>query len=404
MLSSARQFVLWVAFAVATSALLMGVLWWERQRGPPGWSDLPIGSPRKGERLFEKKGCVRCHAVGGIGGTSGPDLGLGSFSRSRPDQLVIAMWNHAPAMWERMRAERIEFPAFESQEMSDVFAYLYMARSVNDAGDPDRGRQVYATKGCTTCHGAPGSATPAKARGFDSLREVATPVGWATAMWNHPPLSDGSEERPRFEDGEMSDLLAFARGNRSATPEQRLLEADSTRGWALFRQKSCISCHPLQSDGGEVGVRLGPGRTLPPTVVQLAGTMWNHSEGMSRAMRARGIARPGFDSREMADLVAFLYSFRVAEPGGSPWLGQVLYEGRGCSRCHGSRAEGTALGPRLRGAGRDYTSISFATALWRHGPRMYERARELGFEWPGLVEGDVGDLITFLKSSREGMQ
>ncbi len=402
MLRSARQFAFWVASAVVAAGLLVAVLLWERRHVTTRWSDLPVGRPRDGERLFREKGCVRCHAVGGIGGRTGPDLGTGRFSRSRPDQLVIAMWNHAPAMWERMRAERIEFPALEAQEMSDVFAYLYLARSVNDSGDSARGRQVYSARGCPSCHGVRESAASGRAGGLESLRRVASPVAWTTAMWNHPPFAEGGGERPRFELGEMSDLLAFAQGDGPSASERRLLDADSDRGWVLFREKSCITCHPLENDGGEVGVRLRPEHPLPPTVVQLSATMWNHSEGMSRAMRARGITRPVLDVREMADLISFLYSFRAAEPGGSTRLGQVLYEERGCSRCHGPRAEGTKLAPRLRDGVRSYTSISFATALWRHGPRMYERARQLGFEWPGLVEGDVGDLITFLKSSGKG--
>lgn len=399
---SARQLVFWVAVALGTLALLVGILRWERRHAPVRWSALPIGSPREGEKLFQKKGCTRCHAVSGIGGTSGPDLGSGRSSRSRPDQLVVAMWNHAPRMWERMQTEGLEYPALEAQEMADVFAYLYTVRSVDEAGDAERGRQLYEIKGCARCHAVRDQATASEPLGLEVLRKAATPVAWATAMWNHPPLTGGSSDLLRFEGGEMSDLLAFVRGDRSASPDRRLLDADPDRGWKLFREKSCISCHPLENDRGEVGVQLGPGRTLPPTVVQLSGTMWNHSEGMSQAMQARGLERPSVDGREMGNIIAFLYSFRAAEPGGSPRLGEVLYEGRGCSRCHGEKAEGSALGPRLRGGGRSYTSISFATALWRHGPRMYERARELGLKWPSLAEGDVGDLITFLKSSPEG--
>lgn len=402
MRGSARQLVFWVAIALGASALLFGVLQWERRHAPTRWSALPIGRARGGERLFQKKGCTRCHAVSGIGGTAGPDLGSGRSSRSRPDQLVVAMWNHAPRMWERMRAEGLEYPELEAQEMADVFAYLDTARSVDEAGDAERGRQLWETKGCARCHAAGDRAVAAGPRGLEALRDSATPIAWATAMWNHPPLAGGNGERLRFEGGEMSDLLAFARGRGPASPDRRLLDADPDRGWRLFREKSCISCHPLENDRGEVGVQLGPGRTLPPTVVQLSGTMWNHSEGMSQAMRARGLGRPTVDVREMGEIIAFLYSFRAAEPGGSPRLGEVLYEGRGCSRCHGEKAEGTSLGPRLRGGGRSYTSISFATALWRHGPRMYERASLLGLKWPTLSEGDVGDLITFLKSSPEG--
>ena len=218
-------------------------------------------------------------------------------------------------------------------------------------------------------------------------------------MWNHPPVTDAGGEAPTFEGREMNDLLAFARGASVPGPDRLLLAADPDRGWKLFRERSCMACHSVKDETGKVGPQLGPGRELPATIVQLAGTMWNHSEAMSRAMRERGLTRPSFDSREMADLVAFLYSVRNTEPGGSPRLGEVLYAGRGCDRCHGVRAEGTERGPGLRGRGKRFTSISFAAALWRHGPDIYGRARENGQSWPELSEGDVGDLITFLNSS-----
>jgi cytochrome c2 len=200
----------------------------------------------------------------------------------------------------------------------------------------------------------------------------------------------------------MNDLLAFARGASDPGPDRLLLSADPDRGWKLFREKSCAACHSVKDETGRVGPQLGPGRELPATIVQLAGTMWNHSEAMSRAMRERGLTRPSFDGQEMADLVAFLYSIWDTEPGGSPRLGEVLYAGRGCDRCHGVRAEGTESGPALRGRGKTFTSISFAAALWRHGPRAYGRARQDGQGWPELAEGDVGDLITFLNSSATG--
>jgi hypothetical protein len=40
-----------------------------------------------------------------------------------------------------------------------------------------------------------------------------------------------------------------------------------------------------------------------------------------------------------------------------------------------------------------------AAALWRHGPAMFRRTRDLGLPWPVLAENDVGDLITFLNTS-----
>jgi hypothetical protein len=40
--------------------------------------------------------------------------------------------------------------------------------------------------------------------------------------------------------------------------------------------------------------------------------------------------------------------------------------------------------------------VSFATALWSHGPAMNTRAEKLGIAWPSLEPGDVGELISFL--------
>lgn len=397
MLGSARQLLFWIAFALATSALLVAVLRWERRHAPARWTVLPVGSPREGEKLFQKKGCAHCHAVGGIGGTAGPDLGSGRTSRSRPDQLVVAMWNHAPRMWKRMQAERLDYPKLDDQEMADVFAYLFVARHEDEAGDAGRGRQLYETKGCTRCHSPHGrSDAPGGER---ASGKSASSVEWARAMWNHPPVTDdGGGEPPTFEGREMNDLLAFARGASVPGPDRLLLAADADRGWRLFREKSCVACHSVKDETGKVGPQLGPGRELPATIVQLAGTLWNHSEAMSRAMQERGLTRPSFSGQEMADLVAFLYSVRTTEPGGSPRLGEVLYAGRGCDRCHGVRAVGTDRGPGLRGRGKRFTSISFAAALWRHG-HIYGRTRDTGQNWPELSEGDVGDLITFLNSS-----
>ncbi len=401
-MGSVRKLLFWVVLAAAASALLGSVLWWERGHASARWSALPIGSPGEGAELFQKKGCVHCHAVKGLGGTSGPDLGSAGTSRSHPDRLVVAMWNHAPLMWKRMRAERLDYPKLDDQEMADVLAYFLVARHVDDAGDPARGRRLYETKGCTRCHALRGPSSTDSAGGDQALRKSASPVEWARAMWNHPPVTDVGGEPPTFEGREMNDLLAYARGVNVPGPDRLLLAADPDRGWKLFRERSCAACHSVKDETGMVGPRLGPGRELPATIVQLAGTMWNHSEAMSRAMREKGLKRPSFDSHEMADLVAFLYSVRNAEPGGSPRLGEVLYAGRGCDRCHGVRAEGTESGPGLRGRGKRFTSISFAAALWRHGPHIFERARQNGQTWPQLSEGDVGDLITFLNSSATG--
>ncbi|MGE5278630.1 MAG: c-type cytochrome [Acidobacteriota bacterium] len=385
--------------AIAAVGLLLAVLFWERKQSKGRWSSLVAGNPRAGAQLFQTKGCASCHGPAARQASQAPDLAADGSGRSGPDQLVSMMWNHAPQMWERMQMQKIDQPAFSEREMADLLAYVYTLRYVGEPGDADRGQGLFVEKGCASCHRVArgGDRAPRNATALDPMMSA---VGWATAMWNHPGASDA--DRPRFEDREMNDILSYVRGGKpSPRLDEDLLGADFGRGWQVFRDKSCAACHSVKDEAGRVGPELGPGRELPATILELAGSMWNHSPAMLRQMEHLHIARAVFRRQEMADLLAFLYSFRYAEPGGSPKVGEVLFAGRGCSLCHGRLAQGTPQAPALRGRGRNYTAVTMATALWRHGPAMYRRARDLGMSWPLLAENDVGDLITFLNTSPE---
>jgi mono/diheme cytochrome c family protein len=388
-----------VLLAIAAVGLLLAVLFWERKQSRSRWSSLVAGSPRTGAQLFEKKGCASCHIPGAGQARQAPDLAADASGRSRPDQLVTVMWNHAPQMWERMQAQKLVQPTFSEQEMADLLAYVYTLRYVGEPGNPAKGESLFAAKGCVACHRVQSRGGLASGD-IPALDATMTAVGWATAMWNHPEASDAG--RPRFEGREMNDILSYVRGGGTAPRlDEDLLRADFSRGWQVFRDKSCAACHSVKDEAGRIGPELGPGRELPATILELAGSMWNHSPAMLRQMEHLHIQRAVFRKQEMADLLAFLYSFRYAEPGGSPKVGEVLFAGRGCSHCHGVRGQGTAQAPALRGRGKNYTAVTMATALWRHGPAMYRRAQDLGMSWPLLVESDVGDLITFLNTAPE---
>lgn len=400
---SARHALLWALAALGAIALLIGVLRWEAREARRRWGTVPVGDARTGARVFREKGCAYCHAVNRLGGEIGPDLGSERPS-SGPDQLVTAMWNHAPRMWERIREERVDFPALSEQQMAHVFAYLYTARYVGEPGDRQRGRRVFEEKGCVGCHTL-GEAGGRRGPNLSGRAAVDSLVGWAQAMWNHAPAMETAMRQagvvwPSFEEREMNDLLAYLRGGREVA-SGGLLPADPERGQRLFEEKSCGVCHSLKGEAGRIGPDLQSREKLPPTIIQFAGAMWNHSPEMWRVMLARGIKRPAFEGREMADLVAFLYSLHYTEPGGSSRVGELLFSARGCSLCHGPSGLGTPQAPALRGRGRAFSSIGLAAALWGHGPGMYKRARNLGRPWPTLAETDVGDLITFLNTLPE---
>jgi hypothetical protein len=117
---------------------------------------------------------------------------------------------------------------------------------------------------------------------------------------------------------------------------------------------------------------------------------------MLQQVREKGLKLPTLEGGEMTDLAAFLASLRYFEPTGSRFVGERVFSERGCARCHGAQGEGTRWAPPLHPGNDVFTSVSFATALWRHGPRMQDRAEETGAGWPLLQPSDIGDLISFL--------
>jgi cytochrome c2 len=303
-------------------------------------------------------------------------------------------------MWERMRADGVSYPTLSYNDVAQLLAYLYMSRHVDDPGDPARGHELFTSKGCVRCHavdGVGGKIGPDLAAASD----LTGPMEWTEALWNHASGMRQAAERegiawPQFQGHELRDLYAFVRQN---SPHDPVPHGDPARGWQVFQQKSCTGCHSIRAADQMEGPNLGPEQPLPETFTELGGTMVSHSPLMEQAMTRQGIARPQLSAQEMTDVFAFLYSLRYVDPAGSPHVGASVFKWRGCSRCHGENAEGTARAPGLRG--RTYNSISLAVALWRHGHEMYSETQSVGVGWPTLVESDVGDLLAFLNSPPE---
>ena len=172
------------------------------------------GNPRTGKTLFQEKGCIKCHAIGGTGGTVGPDLG-----QPRPQlhvaQMVGALWNHGPTMWAKMKDLGVPFPKLTDTEMSDLFAYLYYVQYMGQSGNVARGNDLFREKSCSGCHAAGGEGSKV---GPDLAvpDAVRSPLHWASAMWNHAPemgkkIIETHSSWPRFDDDQMRDLVEFLR-------------------------------------------------------------------------------------------------------------------------------------------------------------------------------------------------
>ena len=144
-----------------------------RGHGGAGIPAHEFGAPVAGAKLFVSKGCANCHSYGGRGGTDAPPLDYmaGHLSAREIANMSGTIWNHLPAMVAAFQAEGAPFPTFSDFEMADVVAYLHskapgraaapagsgsehgaVEMGPTESGNPARGRSVFATLGCGSCH------------------------------------------------------------------------------------------------------------------------------------------------------------------------------------------------------------------------------------------------------------
>lgn len=399
-----RQFWFWMIAATIAVALLYFIARWREGGFEQGFSaSFLTGDPASGARLYGAKGCAGCHPLDAPPRHGAPDLRTAPEGHASFNALVSAMWNHAPTMWLRMSAAKVKYPNLDQQDVADLFAFLYVVRYVDEAGSAARGEAVFRDKGCIRCHavrGQGGTDGPDIAQ----VENADAPIVWAQMMWNHALSMQERMQRqmlpwPRFQNAEMGDLLAYLRSvNTSPRRLFPLFPADVRRGRRLFRERSCIECHGMGSEGGKVASDLSRLPKMPRSVSQMAGVMWNHWPQMSEWSRQRKIRLPMLQGRDMADVIAYLYALRYFDEPGHSDLGRQVYLDKRCDRCHGTDGRGSSAGPNLVRRKGNFSVVTLATAMWRHGPRMYEEMQEQGIRWPKFRGREIDDLIAYLNT------
>ncbi|MDP2999861.1 MAG: cytochrome c [Bryobacterales bacterium] len=168
------------------------------QGQPTGPRAFSPGSAESGTTLLETKGCTGCHVD--------PKALESRSTRYGATDLAAVLWNHVPKLTGST-------PPVSYQEMRDLIAYLSSAQFLEERGDMERGKTVFARKRCATCHenlssGAPNlAAVSGKMTSFDMM----------AAVWKHGPgMWSRMQERrfawPHFRDSEMADLTAYLHG------------------------------------------------------------------------------------------------------------------------------------------------------------------------------------------------
>lgn len=358
------------------------------------------GDPQRGWKVFFTKNCVKCHSIGGEGGTIGPDLGR-STSILTAGQLTGEMWNHVPKMVQKMEEEGIPFTELTHREMADIFAFLYFLRFLGEPGSADRGKLLLDSKGCGNCHAIKEEAGKT-APTLGKWGKYVNPVVWTQTMWNHATkmsekLKEAGLNWPEFSNEELSDLLAYVGSVSSSDEKVYLNPGTPSRGKKTFESKSCAKCHAIGGKGGNVGPDLASPKS-PKTFLELTSTMWNHLPRMLKTMDEMGIKADAPTAQEMADVISYLFTVQYMGARGDAEKGKQIFVDKSCIKCHAKDGQGGKTGPDLSYLKGRANPILMAYVRWgaSHGGKMLEEITKMGIPWPYFKENEMTDLLEYL--------
>ncbi|MGC1454423.1 MAG: c-type cytochrome [Nitrospirota bacterium] len=360
--------------------------------------------PSKGGQLFVSKGCVKCHAVNGEGGKTGPDLGTITLGGTQLD-LAAEIWNHTPSMIAGMEQAGIPKPTLTGQEFTEITDYLYFLRFFDKPGDAASGKYLFDQKGCISCHLVSGRDKDG-APGLDEFPRNASPVFLSQSIWNHSLRMMARMVRigmmwPHFTETEMMDTLAYIRTAAKGAEEPFFIRQGNPReGRAVFNAKGCANCHSVHGEGGKGGPDLGKrAEAFYTSLTQIASSMWNKSPEMilfTIAPTQCGV--PRFTAKEMTDLLAYLYFLHYTDEPGDSSKGKKLFSAFGCAQCHGLDGKhGTLMYIDLSNF-RNSQPTEIVASIWNHSVKMQAATGEKGVSWPQLKKGEMADLLEFIRT------
>ena len=277
--------------------------------------------------------------------------------------------------------------------------------AVQVATKPITGSAVFHNKGCTNCHGIAGAGTES-GPSLRNSRSLTSLPRLITTMWNHAPhMWREMETRhlpyPALSYQEMSQLMTYLYISGYLDGD-----ADWERGERFFAERKCADCHNRRSARGE-NVRFMPTVADAEDPLSWTQALWNHASAMQVEMQSSGMEWPRFQGNDLRDLSAYFRHLGSLPEGypsdvtGDPDRGWVLFQQKGCIRCHSVSSEAGLLGPNL---GADHqlppTFSEFGAALLNHFPDMERVAESKNLLPPQFANHDVADIAIFLYSLR----
>jgi len=177
-------------------------------------------------------------------------------------------------------------------------------------GNVDNGKRVFASTGCTACHGAQGQGTslaPQIAPPPLELPALIAYVRQPTGKMPPVPAATASDQ-------DLADIYAFLKSVAPASAGGESLTGKADSGKRLFASYGCYECHGRQGAGAAIAPRIGP------PAISFAAVL--------RYVRAPTGQMPPYTAKvvsdqDMADIYAYLKSFPPPAPASSiPLLNQ----------------------------------------------------------------------------------
>jgi len=360
-------------------------------------------NPARGGEVFRNKGCVKCHAIAGEGGKTGPDLAKVDLGDTRLD-LAARLWNHTSSMLKEMERGTIERPTLTGQEFAEISAYLYFLRFFDEPGRASQGATVFGDKGCGTCHARSGTRNVG-APGLDSFPKNTSPVFLAKAIWNHSlemmaRMVEVGMKWPIFRDSEMIDLVEYVRKNAEGAEDLAFVRPGNPReGQKIFAAKGCAKCHSINGEGSKGSVDLGKtARMYYASLTQIASALWNKGPTILVGMAQTQFGSTNFSSQEMADLLSYLYFLHFIDGPGNAEKGRQLFVGIGCARCHGVDEKSGKLTYIDLTRYRNAAPTEIVAGMWNHTMQIQRAVGEQGLPWPQIQRGQMADLLEYMRS------
>lgn len=354
------------------------------------------GDSQRGAKLLETRNCTQCHSAGG----GAPDLSRRSARDFTPASLAAAFWNHGPRMWQAMTAKNLPVTPLTANEIADLYAYFHSIRYFDPRGEAGRGKALFTSKKCTSCHNLTPGGESKPGPPVSEWPALTNQIQWMENLWNHSggilaALEKSGNVWPVLTPQEMTDLLVYIRNlPRQRQEKPTLVLEDPEIGEQVFTARSCGVCHTVGAkEAGKFDLLASAKSSY--TFTELSVRMWNHLPQMRKQASAAGMQFPAFSENEMSQLLAYLFAKRYFEEKGKPARGQAIYTSKKCGTCHDQPSSGA---PNLRQHRGDYSSHSMAAAVWRHGPRMQSEIERRGLSWPTLTGEQMANLVAYLNA------